>query len=237
MKVYGSVTDAARLLPRERDARTGRRIAERQDKRSDPRHRSAGRRRARALAVAGAVVAVLAIAGVAVAVAGPGDAPGEAVRRDPGSGVTTTSGAAGQPPFTDPPATAISLQYRGGAFSARECTDLLDQGGCDLVAFNAFDPLTVRCTPDGCQVEFVGRMIPLDPGASSSTTSPHSDDPACGTQSWTIELESVGTARTHGIEHPARLVGRATNDAPASVVPTSDCLGRHEVYDYDAVPA
>jgi hypothetical protein len=249
-QVYRSVPDPARLLARERDPGSGRRLLTRQDKGQQRALQSAARRRPRSWAVAViAVVAVVGLAGVAIATRGSGSddevaGSGATAARDgvgaaaagtgdegaggegTGAGPTTTA--------TDPPATAISLTYAGGTATRQDCTDLLGQGDCATVEYNEFDPLAVRCTPEGCQVTFIGQPVDLAGGVATSGTAPHA--PGCGTQQWTLDLRAVGTTTTRGIEHPARLVGRATTEAPASVTPTLNCLGRSEVYEYDAAP-
>ncbi|CAN5752900.1 hypothetical protein BH10ACT1_BH10ACT1_13500 [soil metagenome] len=246
-EVYGSIAGGRQLLRKEREPLTGRLVRTRDQKgqgeSSPPPARRAPRR---ALVAAGIVVLVVAAATSAVALTRGG--PDEQDARNGGAAAATRSatgggvvaaadGDAATTTLTDPPATAITVVYSGGTFTRKVCTDLLDSGACSTVVFDEFDPLTVRCTPEGCSTQFAEHTVVLSSDVSESFETAHSADPDdCAVQSFTLELHAVGSMTTHGIRHPARLTGRATNEALAEVLPTANCLGRSEVYEYDAVP-
>ncbi|MDN5767203.1 MAG: hypothetical protein L0H96_09340 [Humibacillus sp.] len=137
---------------------------------------------------------------------------------------------------TEPPATAIRLDYSGGKLARRECSDPSGSDAC--VYFNgAWDPLTARCTDAGCSIYvFDGVARPIDAPLSSSGDQPNLGK-GCAPTHWTLKLTPVGKAVTEGITHPARLIGTVTASRPAESVPGNNCLGAEEAYRYDATPS
>jgi hypothetical protein len=186
----------------------------------------------------------------AVAISGQISRPSSA---SPGSSASraSTSAAAGGPipvsasaaPLTptsdtEPPATAIRLDYSGVKVLRRECSDATGGGGCGHI-MDDYDPLPVRCTMKGCTVYlylFGATQAPVDGPLRMSGDYP---DPTsdCAPSHWTIDLTPVGHAVTEGIRHPARLVGTLTARRGAKILPKFNCLGADEVYRYDAVPS
>ena len=246
-KAYGSIADARRLLRRERDPLTGR-VGRLRDEKGRHRPERPRLRPPRTIVGAGAVaagaVAVVAVAVGASAALSGGDGRSERGSEEavdtaqPGSGEGDGGSATDDASATDgSPSTsvgAITLLYSGGAFERQECVDLLATGACDVEFSELDEPLSVRCTVDACELALNGQTFSLDGPVSTSQTVPHF--PGCGTQDWTLDLAPVGTSVTRGIEHPARLQGRLTGHAPASLPPGQNCLGRDEVYVIDAVP-
>ncbi|WP_377645331.1 hypothetical protein [Oryzobacter terrae] len=169
----------------------------------------------------------------AVSTSGPGGAPGGAVA---GSGAPTASGGAGVPvPVqSEPPATAIQLEYTGGSFVRRECTDLSGEGECEYYADPI--PLSVYCTADGCTLYHFGTGSIDGPLSLKGRTS--ADTEGCQQTSWTLDFTPVGVAVTQGLRHPARITGTMTQSRPAELLPDgTNCLGGDEVYRYDASPS
>ena len=139
---------------------------------------------------------------------------------------------------TEPPATAIRLDYSGVKVVRRECSDATGKGGCSHI-MTTYDPLPVRCTVDGCTVYlylFGATQAPIDRTLKMSGDYPDLTS-SCAPSHWTIALTPVGQATTEGIRHPARLVGTLTAKRGAKVLPKFNCLGADEVYRYDALPS
>jgi hypothetical protein len=233
--VYRSVPDRHRLVPRERDPVTGRRTRTRDEK-----HERRARRPRSRLVVAAAIAAVVVVtaAAVTLAVVLPGSDDDAATRPESGgeAAPTTATDLTGVTPSSvaDPPATAITLQYSGGNLTRAICTDLLG-GSCTYPwqGQTEYDPLTVRCTPQGCTVTLF-ETHELGGGLDATGAAPAGD--GCEPTVWTLSLDAVGTAVTHGIEHPARLVGTVTQFRPPEVLAAVNCLGGDEEYVYDATP-
>lgn len=242
--VYGRLSPG-RLIARERDAVTGRLTARREDKRQDSdrstQPSSGGdavfARSTRAWWAAGAAAAVVAlfVAG-AVAVAGRGPDDRSVAVRSAAADSGGTSGpvapSSGAPPV--PPASAIALEYSGGARTRYECSDVTGGGSCAHIDAS-FDPLSVRCTADGCTLYFFGKSAPL--GSSLTLTGDVPAKLGCQPTRWSIQLKPVGGAVTEGIRHPERLVGTASAARPAEQFPGVNCLGADEAYRYEAVPS
>lgn len=139
---------------------------------------------------------------------------------------------------TEPPATAIRLDYSGVKVVRRECSDATGAGGCSHI-MTTYDPLLVRCTVGGCTVylSLLGAtQAPIDRTLKMSGDYPDLTS-SCAPSHWTIALTPVGQATTEGIRHPARLVGTLTAKRGAKVLPKFNCLGADEVYRYDALPS
>jgi len=255
--VYGDVPDWRRLVPRERDVVTGRLTGQRDDKRRNdhqdqPQHDASSQVAGHAVrsfsvpAVIATVVAVLAVVGVAGVLGaraiGGGDddtsarGPGATSRPDVGGSGAGGGGTPGASATVAPPAaaTAITLEYSGGKLTVDRCTDLSGKGKCDRFP-NDYDPLTVRCTAEGCTVYYVKEGPLTGPLTMSGTTKALTN--GCQQTSWDISLTPVGEAVTEGIRHPARLVGVAHTSRVAEMLPSVNCLGAEQTYVFDATPS
>lgn len=238
--VYGRLSEAD-LLPRERDAVSGRLTARRDDKRREQ-DQSAGRdargsrvARSGRWWVAGSIALVLLVTAGSFALAGRG--PQAPTTAPPAAGPTASasSSSVSSAPSQEP-ATAILLEYTGGELTRKECSDASGNGGCDYFD-TAYDPLRVRCTAQGCLAYlFDARTVAVDQSASVSGEVP-APEAACKPTRWTVTLTPVGESVTEGLRHPARLVGTVTVSRPAEVVKGFSCLGAEEAYRYDAAPS
>lgn len=201
--------------------------------------------------VTAAVVVALGAGGLGVRalVSDDGDAPPSASSTsgtggEPGAapgGVTpgasgTASGVAGVPvpAQSEPPATAIQLEYAGGSVVRHECSDASGEGGCAY--FDAPGPISVYCTAAGCTAYHFGTGSIDGPLRLSGQTNAETD--GCQQSRWTLDLTPAGTAVTEGLSHPARITGTVTQSRPAEVLPDgTSCLGAEDEYRYDAVPS
>ncbi len=189
--VYGRLAES-RLLPRERDVVSGRLSARRDDKRQDrdqpesspgPRARRRLGRASRShpsprtrWAVGGA--GLLLVAGIAGAFAIAGGTPETPSALSPtGSSATAGSSTAGGPPAvpapaspTEPPVTAIRLDYSGGKLVRNTCSDPSGRGKCSPWDVQEAT-LTVRCTPGAVTSRIRGRGALPPTGRSSSPRS------------------------------------------------------------------
>ncbi|GAA4114593.1 hypothetical protein GCM10022415_10610 [Knoellia locipacati] len=206
------------------------------------------------IAVVVAVVAVVGVGGLlgARALGGSGDdagrtstgaagVPTPGAPGAPGAGSTggpggATGPAGGASATVAPPAaaTAITLEYSGGKLTVDRCTDLSGKGKCTKFP-DDYDPLTVRCTADGCTVYYIKEGPLTGPLTMAGRTKAITD--GCQQTSWDIRLTPVGEAVTEGIRHPARLVGVAHTSRVPEMFPTVNCLGAEQTYVYDATPS
>lgn len=238
--VYGRLSEAD-LLPRERDAVSGRLTARRDDKRREQ-ERSARRDTHGSRAawssrwwVAGFIALVLLVAAGSFALAGRGPQASTTAPPVVGPAASTAAPSVSSAP-TEAAATAILLEYRGGELTRNECSDASGNGECTYFE-TVYDPLTVRCTAQGCIASvFGGRPVAADQPASVSGEIP-APEAVCKPTRWTIELTPVGESVTEGLRHPARLIGTATVSRPAELVGGFSCLGAEEAYRYDAAPS
>lgn len=162
----------------------------------------------------------------------PGGAPGGV---SPGTS-GTASGVAGVPvpAQSEPPATAIQLEYAGGSVVRHECSDASGKGGCAY--FDPPGPISVYCTADGCTAYSFGSGSIDGPLSLRGQTA--AETKGCQQTSWTIDLTPVGVAETQGLRHPARIAGTITQSRPAEVLPDgTSCLGAEDEYRYDASPS
>lgn len=262
--VYGRLSESG-LLPRERDVVSGRLTARRDDKRRDdkshkePAKGSRSGTRTRLVrptltprmgwTVGGAALLLVVAVTGAVAFTGRMPDPPTAV---PGQGLLTagvSSSLGGPVPAaasvsvpasspaspTEAPASAIRLDYSGGKLVRNTCSDASGRGKCTLWEVQE-GTLTVRCTPDGCTLYAFRETLPIDAPLSRSGDVPNKGK-GCAPTHWTLKLSPVGEAVTEGITHPARLVGAATGNRPAALVPGFNCLGADQLYRYDATPS
>lgn len=201
--------------------------------------------------VAGAAVLLVAIITGAVAVAGRPSQTPTALTAEQSTTAEAPSAAGGPKPAsaspavspstlatavpTEPPATAIRLDYAGGTLVKKECSDAAGTGKC-FHFDTQYDPLVVRCTPKDCLLYAYGRSgsIRVPIRLSGDVQDPTSD---CAPTHWTIKLSPVGESVTEGIRHPARLVGMATASRPAQLLGKFNCLGSVEVYRVNATPS
>lgn len=229
--VYRDVPSLRRLLPRERDAVTGRLTGSRDDKgRRDDAGRTR-RPRGRTAGIVAAAAVVLVGGGVAArALFTEGDRAPSTVTGSP----TSSSDPVPTPTPSDAPATAISLEYAGGSLVRQECSDPTGNGACSYFP----DPgsISLYCTADGCTLYHYGTG-PIDgPLRLAGTTQALTD--GCQETSWTLDLRPSGTSSTEGVSHPARIVGTVTAVRPAEVLPDgTNCLGAVQEYRYDATPS
>ncbi|CAN7278716.1 hypothetical protein [Knoellia sp. LjRoot47] len=205
------------------------------------------------IATAVAVLAIVVAGGVlgARALGGAGDAapasagtagvltPGATGGPETGAtgGAGDVTGSPGAASATDAPAavaSAITLEYSGGKLTVDRCTDLSGKGECDKFP-NDYDPLTVRCTVDGCTVYYVREGPLTGPLTMSGKTNGATE--GCQETSWDISITPVGEAVTEGIRHPARIVGVAHTSRVAEQLPTVNCLGAEQTYVFDATPS
>lgn len=235
--VYGRLSEAD-LLPRERDAVSGRLTARRDDKRREqdrsaqPDARGSRFRPSSRWVVAGSIALVLLVTAGSFALAGRG--PGASTGAPTVAG-STTSTSAPSSTSSEEPATAILLEYTGGKITRNECSDASGKGKCQYYD-TPWDPLTVRCTAQGCILYMFGRTVAVDKPANLSGEA-RSPVAACQPTRWTVKLTPVGESVTEGLRHPASLVGTATASRPAEVVPGWNCLGGEQAYRYDAAPS
>ena len=139
------------------------------------------------------------------------------------------------PALSEPPATAIQLEYAGGSYIRHECSDASGEGGCSYLAEPP--PMSVYCTADGCTLYHYGTG-PIDGPLSMKGSTTAGNVKGCQQTSWTIDFTPVGVAETQGLRHPARITGTVTQSRPAEVLPDgTSCLGADDVYRYDASPS
>lgn len=199
-RTYRSVGDAARLGAPERDARTGRRTADRSDK--DRRHRRPRPRRALLIGI-GLLVALL-LAGTAVALTSGGNDDDEAATRpsstriagapttggagasSSGSGGSGGSGAITQERYELTVETVSGFSYAEGS------GDLGPNEGVGNVMTVA---IMVTCRGSACTVDTFGGLLPstsgqIDDGSfTAEGREPFNADPTCAPQERTWQLE------------------------------------------------